>query len=81
MTIRHLLTHTSGLTYGGDGAYGEIHERAKLFESKDLTEFITKVAALPLRRQPGEEFAYSISTDVLGRLVEQRLGPVPGCSS
>ncbi len=74
ITIRQLLTHTSGLSYGGDGEYGKIYEQAKLFESGSLKEFITKVAGLPLRRQPGEEFAYSISTDVLGALVEQVSG-------
>jgi CubicO group peptidase (beta-lactamase class C family) len=70
ITIRHLLTHTSGYMYGGDDALGQIYKRAKVSESSDLGQFITKAAALPLHHQPGEEFRYGISTDILGYLVQ-----------
>lgn len=70
ITIRHLLTHTSGYLYGGDGALGQIYGRTKALDSSDLTQFITKVGTLPLHHQPGEEFDYGISTDILGYLVQ-----------
>lgn len=72
----HLLTHTSGLTYGFhyaeplDGVY-----RANGFEfgappGMDLETATNAWAQLPLLFQPGTEFNYSVSTDVLGRAVE-----------
>ncbi len=71
ITIRHLLTHTSGYIYEGDDTLGRIYARARLFESADLEELVRKTATLPLRHQPGEEFAYGISADILGCLVER----------
>jgi CubicO group peptidase (beta-lactamase class C family) len=70
ITIKHLLTHTSGLIYGGHGAVGELYGRVKPFDAATLKEFSERAAKLPLASHPGEEFHYSISTDVLGRLVE-----------
>ena len=72
----HLLTHTSGLTYGFhyaeplDGVY-----RAHGFEfgapaGMDLAAAVDAWAGLPLLFQPGTEFNYSVSTDVLGRVIE-----------
>lgn len=72
ITIKHLLTHTSGLVYGdaeGD-ALERIHSRAKLREATSLQEWTRLLATLPLRHHPGEAFTYGVSTDVLGRLVE-----------
>ncbi|MDM7915034.1 MAG: serine hydrolase domain-containing protein [Candidatus Eisenbacteria bacterium] len=74
VTIRHLLTHTSGYIYGSDGVLGQIWGRVKPLESENLDVFVEKVAKLPLRRQPGEEFEYSISTDILGALVQRVSG-------
>lgn len=71
MTVRHLLTHTSGLTYGwANDNVSEIYRKAKYFEVDTLKEFIDKVARLPLVASPGEKYEYSISTDVLGYLVQ-----------
>ena len=75
ITWRHLLTHTSGLTYGFmrstlvDALYRSRHVD---FQTDDcsLAEMVTRLAALPLLAQPGEEWNYSVATDVLGRLVE-----------
>ncbi len=74
ITFRDLLTHTSGLTYGFmmatpvDAAY-----RAKGIElpgtEKSLGEMMDLLAAEPLVAQPGAEWNYSLSTDVLGHLV------------
>jgi Beta-lactamase class C and other penicillin binding proteins len=74
--IWHLLTHTSGLTYGFhhtdpvDAMY-----RAAGFEwgtprGMDLAACCDRWASLPLLFQPGSEWAYSVATDVLGRIVE-----------
>ena len=75
MTVRHLMTHTSGLTYGFmqanvvDAAYRQTGVEQPS-DVKDLEEWVQRAAALPLICQPGSQWNYSISTDVLGRLVE-----------
>jgi CubicO group peptidase (beta-lactamase class C family) len=73
MTVRDLLTHTAGLTYGFmertnvDRAYRRlgIGER-----TGTLRETIDKLAGLPLEFSPGTRWNYSVATDVLGHLVE-----------
>ena len=72
----HLLTHTSGLTYGFHHAHpvDEMY-RAAGFEwgtppGLDLAACVEQWAELPLAFQPGSEWNYSVSSDVLGRLVE-----------
>ena len=48
MTIKHLLTHTSGLRYpGGDGPLAELYKRAKVFEVNSLKEFAAKASFQP----------------------------------
>jgi len=71
MTIRDLLTHTSGLTYGffGNSPVDSIYKVSKLFDGT-LNEMINKLAGIPLLFQPGTKWNYSMSTDVLGYLVE-----------
>jgi len=65
MTIRDLLRHTSGI-YGGAR-----YTRAGLREwSGTLKGFVERLASVPLQCQPGTQFLYSYSTDVLGYLVE-----------
>lgn len=78
ITIRHLLTHTSGIGYGvidGDERFKKIYDKAgvvDLFTTKpvSLKENIKKLAALPLHHNPGEKFTYSESIDVLGYFIE-----------
>lgn len=75
ITIRHLLTHTSGLTYHWDARVGAKYAEAGithgLIQTEDaLADGIKKLAQIPLVHQPGEAFTYSLSIDVLGRLVE-----------
>jgi CubicO group peptidase (beta-lactamase class C family) len=71
MTIKHLLTHTTGLRYaGGDDAVAEIYKRAKVFEVNSLKEFAVKTAQLPLDFNPGDKYEYGMSIDVLGYVVE-----------
>src|ERR1700675_4337671 len=73
ITIEDLLRHTSGLTYGFNGGnlVRRLYAEADLFSS-DLTnaEFAERIAALPLAEQPGTQWDYGHSTDVLGRVVE-----------
>ncbi len=78
--VWHLLTHTSGLTYGFLHAHptDEIY-RINGFdlswpEDKGPSELIDSVAALPLVADPGTIWNYSMSTDVLGRLIEVATG-------
>ena len=76
MTIRDLLSHTSGLTYGHvgrtsvDAAYRqlEIGNRAK--PGNTLKDMVEALAQLPLEFSPGTRWNYSVSTDVVGYLVE-----------
>jgi len=74
--IWHLLTHTSGLTYGFHRAHPvDAMYRAAGFEwdwpaAMDLAQACDVWAGLPLLFQPGAEWNYSVSTEVLGRVVE-----------
>ena len=74
--VRHLLTHTSGLTYGflRSSPVDEMYRAAgyEFFpaDGTDLAVACERWARLPLLFQPGTEWNYGISTDVLGRLVE-----------
>ena len=77
ITIHDLLTHTSGLTLGflADGRLGQLYREAKVCDGLSrtdctLAENVRRLAALPLKNQPGTAWEYGLSTDVLGRLVE-----------
>ncbi len=77
ITIQHLLTHTSGLTYGffGDSPVDRIYnESGVFFTAQGLDNFADGVAALPLLAHPGERWNYSVSTDILGRVIEVASG-------
>jgi CubicO group peptidase (beta-lactamase class C family) len=77
ITIYDLLTHTSGYYYPWNtdsDAVSELLKRAKLHEAGNLDEFVSRVATLPLRQQPGTSFRYSISTDLLGAMIEKVSG-------
>jgi CubicO group peptidase (beta-lactamase class C family) len=83
MTFRHILSHQSGLSYGGalaslvgldvplhpaDAAYGA--GDARMNRGMTLRSFVERLANAPLRFDPGERWMYSYSTDVCGYLVE-----------
>ena len=73
ITIRHLLTHTGGLSYKHfqDTPVDAMYRNADpLNPDSNLKEMIGKLAQLPLVTQPGTAWRYSVSTDVLGYLVE-----------
>ena len=73
ITIRHLLTHTSGICY--DGIFDKILKEKGVaghntLDSITLAENVRKMALVPLKHDPGEDFTYSYNIDVLGRLAE-----------
>ena len=75
ITIKHLLTHTAGLTYHWNPDLGPRYREAGV--SHGLLQYdgtigdsVKRLAGLPLLFHPGEKFQYSLSIDVLGRLVE-----------
>jgi len=73
MTVHDLLRHTSGLTYGvfGNARVDKMYlEAGVLDRNQTNVEFVTKLARLPLKHQPGTIWEYGVSTDVLGRIVE-----------
>ena len=72
MTIQDLMRHTSGLTYGifGNSPVDQMYRKANIFGAKSLDEMVKLIAGMPLLHQPGEFWEYSVSTDVLGRVVE-----------
>ncbi len=80
VTFRDVLSHAAGLTYGGglpgvgiqhpiDKVYRELKIRSA-GSSDAMTEFMDKLAQVPLRYQPGTAWMYSLATDVCGALVE-----------
>jgi CubicO group peptidase (beta-lactamase class C family) len=73
MTVQDLLRHTSGLTYEhqGDGPVHKIYQDSRV-RSRKITnaEHAALVASFPLVCHPGDEFNYSRSTDILGRIIE-----------
>jgi CubicO group peptidase (beta-lactamase class C family) len=73
MTIQDLLRHTSGITYDhtGNSLVQQLYQQSQL-RSRKITnaEHAALVASLPLLCQPGAEWNYSRSTDILGRIIE-----------
>jgi len=73
ITIRDLLTHTSGLAYGlgKDSPVEEMYQDEKMLRwDETVEEKVGRLVKLPLANQPGSAWRYSISVDVLGYLVE-----------
>lgn len=77
ITVRHLLTHTSGITYRflGQPVISDLYSKAGINDGLsecefDLAENVRRIAAQPLIHQPGEKLSYGLNTDVLGRLIE-----------
>jgi CubicO group peptidase (beta-lactamase class C family) len=74
ITIRHLMSHSSGLSYGfldpGTLIFNAYNERKVNSPATTLAEMMDVLADLPLVFQPGTSWEYSVATDVLARLVE-----------
>jgi len=78
ITMKHLLTHTAGFSYGFNPVdpVDKLYRASAGFDTKDLDEFVTKLAQLPLKYQPGTQWHYSVAVDVTG-LIVQRLSGQP----
>ena len=78
ISIRHLLTHTSGIGYGvidEDARFKAIYKKQGIVDlfttdSIDIESNVKKLAQLPLHHEPGEAFTYGESLDVLGYFIE-----------
>jgi len=81
ITIQDLLRHTSGITYEhtGNGPVHQMYQQSRVRSRKiSNAEHAALVASLPLICQPGTEWNYSRSTDILGRLIEVVSGQTLG---
>ncbi|MGW5330870.1 serine hydrolase domain-containing protein [Streptomyces sp. NPDC004014] len=83
--IRHLLTHTAGLTFGFyhehpvDALYREAGLEYSVPPGKDLAETVEVYARMPLQFEPGTRWNYSVASNVLGRVIEVVAGqPLDG---
>ncbi|AGC48716.1 beta-lactamase [Myxococcus stipitatus DSM 14675] len=80
ITVRHLLTHSSGLMYGFQHAPGEGYPKAGISDGLDnpqgltLEENLRRLSSVPLAFEPGARWHYSLSTDVLGAVVARAGG-------
>ncbi|MDP3800614.1 serine hydrolase [Brevundimonas sp.] len=90
MTVRHLLTHTSGLSYNiaGDGPVQRAYRQAGVFpftgdlnagagdgpRVHDLDEMVRRLGGIPLMFEPGTAYHYSVSLDVLGLVIQRASG-------
>lgn len=84
ITVKHLLTHTAGLAYGFNQPASGAYARARVSDGLDnppgltLEENLRRLATVPLSSEPGERWAYSVATDVLGAVVASAGGaPLP----
>lgn len=71
-TIRDLMRHTAGLTYGvfGNTEVDQQYRKSGILRNKDLKEFVAALGQIPLQYEPGTKWHYSVAVDVQGRLVE-----------
>jgi CubicO group peptidase (beta-lactamase class C family) len=79
VTIRHLLTHTSGLRYRFFEPAGGGYERADISDGMDIPgrtfeDNLARIASVPLAFPPGAAWAYSVAYDVLGAAIESATG-------
>lgn len=80
ITLRDLLTHTSGIGYGTGGPAADEWRKAGIqnwyFADRDepIRETVRRMAALPLEAQPGERWIYGYSIDILGAVIENASG-------
>jgi len=90
MTMRHLLTHTAGLSYNimGNGPVQRAYRRAGVFpftgdlgarggdgtKVRDLEESVRRLGEIPLMFEPGTDWHYSVSLDVLGLVIQRASG-------
>jgi len=79
ITLRHLLTHTSGISYGSgpaSAAWQEANMQGWYFANREepIAETIARMASLPIDAHPGEQWIYGYNTDILGVVIEKVSG-------
>ena len=80
ITIRHLLTHTSGISYGSGNPFEADYRAANVIgwyfadKNEPIATTIDRLAKLPLDSQPGDKYVYGFNTDILGVVVEKVSG-------
>ena len=76
MTMQQLLTHTAGFSYGfnPEDPVDKLYNESDVLRAKDLDEFIERLAALPLKYEPGTQWHYSVAVDVTGAVIERISG-------
>ncbi|HAT26249.1 MAG TPA: serine hydrolase [Gammaproteobacteria bacterium] len=81
MTIRELMSHTGGLSYGifAQSGVDTAYVEAGILDANDTNaEFVAKLGQIPLKHQPGSRWEYSVAVDVQGYLVEVLSGQTFG---
>ena len=83
ITIRDLLTHTAGISYGSGPAADQFEEAGITgwyFANRDESagDVMARLAALPLDAHPGERWIYGYNTDILGAMIEKISGQTLG---
>jgi CubicO group peptidase (beta-lactamase class C family) len=75
-TMAELMTHTAGFTYGffGNTPVDQMYRDAHLFDSKNLQQFVDRLAKIPLLYEPGHGWTYSVSMDIEGYIVQRLSG-------
>ena len=74
-TLRELLTHTAGFSYGmSDLPIDQLYKAADVWGAASPADFAARLAALPLAYQPGGMWLYSLSMDVQGAIIERLSG-------
>ncbi len=75
-TMKELLTHTAGFTYGifGNTPVDKAYLEGKVWQSQSLQEMMDKLAKIPLLYQPGTRWVYSVATDIQGYIIEKLSG-------
>lgn len=74
-TLRELLTHTAGITYGrSDALHDRPYKDANVWGAPTLMEFAERIGRIPLAYQPGTQWLYSMAMDVQGAIVEAITG-------
>ena len=74
-TVQDLMLHTAGFLYGNaDRPAGKLYQEKKPLEAPSLDEMAKRLSAIPLAYDPGKDWVYSLSIDVLGLVIERASG-------
>lgn len=74
ITVADLMRHTAGFGNSGHPGVGRTFQQAKLQDATSLDDYVSRLASVPLAYQPGEDWIYSNSIDVLGLVIQNASG-------